>query len=211
MKALFVLTAAVLLTVGAGGTLAADKHLFYMHGCCIKDSNDPKIGAYKKIVQNLQDSGFRVAFEMRPAHVGDNDAAVQAYARNIADQVRALLAKGVAPENITVAGYSLGSMTALVASGHIGNPKVNIVLLAGCPVAPAIKVNIDYSTIKGRVLSVYDSKDEKFGPCKDLLPEGTTFKEVLLNSGKGHAVFRLSDEKHISLWKSPMLAWTTGN
>jgi len=210
MKALFALTVAVLIVVGAGGVRAADKYLFYMHGCCIMGSDDPKTGAYGKIVQNLQNSGFTVSFEMRPAKVGDNDAAVQAYARKIAEQVHALLAKGVAPEDITVAGYSLGSMTALVAAGHIGNPKVNIVLLAGCPVAPAIKVNIDYSKVKGRVLSIYDSKDEKFGSCKDHLAAETTFKEVVLNSGKGHAVFRLPDEQHISLWKSPMLTWTDG-
>jgi hypothetical protein len=202
-----IMTSMLLATAALGTAQAAEKHLFYMHGCCIKGKDDPKVKAYETIVQNLNEAGFKVAFDLRTADFGDNDSAVQAHAAKVADQVRTLLAQGVAPGDITVAGYSLGSMTALVTAGLIANPKVNVVLLAGCPINPAIKVSIDYAKIKGRVLSIYDVKDEKFGSCNGRLPEGVTSKEVVLNSGKGHSVFRLPDEKHMKLWKDPMLAW----
>jgi hypothetical protein len=152
-----VLVSMVLVTITLGATHAAEQYLFYMHGCCIKGKDDPKVKAYETIAQNLKESGFKVAIDLRYADVGDNDVAVQAHAARIADQVRALLAQGVAPGDITVAGYSLGSMTALVTAGLIANPMVNVVLLAGCPIKPAIKVTIDYAKIKGRVLSIYDS------------------------------------------------------
>ena len=200
----------VLAMLGAQSAAAAEKHLFYVHGCCVKDGMDPKVPAYEKIIKSFKDDGFKVNFELRFASVGDNDAAVQAHAKNIADQVQTLIAKGTAPDDITVAGYSLGSMTALVTAGHMANPKVNVVLLAGCPVKSAIKVNIDYTKVKGRILSIYDAKDEKFGSCKGKLPENVVFSEVVLNSGEGHAVFRLPDEKHMKLWKEPTLAWTKG-
>jgi predicted esterase len=210
MKTLLgVITGAVLLAGSLTVAHAAEKHLFYVHGCCVKDMNDPKVKAYEKIVQELKSSGFNVVFELRTADIGDSDAGAQAYAKKIAEQVQALLAKGTPPESITVAGYSLGSMTTLVASGLVNNPKVNFVLLAGCPINPAIKVNIDYSKVKGRVLSITDTKDEKFGSCNGKLPEGTAYKEIVLNSGEGHAVFRLTDEKNLKLWKDPLVEWST--
>jgi len=169
------------------------------------------VKAYETIVQQLRSEGFNVRFDLRYSTVGDSDAAAQAHAASIAGEVRTLLARGIAPGDITVAGYSLGSMTALVASGLIANPRVNFVLLAGCPINPAVRVQIDYSRIQGRVLSIYDTKDEKFGSCRDQLPQQAAFREIVLNSGKGHAVFRLPDEKHASLWKAPLLTWTTGN
>jgi hypothetical protein len=211
MKSWIAVIASVALMTGSFGIAhAADKHLFYVHGCCVKDKDDPKVKAYEKIVQELRNSGFDVVFELRTADVGDSAPQVNAYATKIADQVRAMIAKGTAPEDITVAGYSLGSMTTLVTSALIDNPKVNFVLLAGCPIKPAIPVTIDYTKIKGRVLSITDTKDEKFGSCNGRLPEGITYKEIVLNSGEGHAVFRLTDEKNLKLWKEPLVAWTKG-
>jgi hypothetical protein len=122
--------------------------------------------------------------------------------------VNALLAKGTPPKNITVAGYSLGSMTSLVAAGLIANPNVNIVLLAGCPASAAIRVDIDYSKVKGHILSVTDKGDDKFGSCAGKLPEGNAFKEAALDSGKGHTLFRLPADNFTSQWMSPMMDWT---
>lgn len=206
---------AVFTTVGLmagsyGIAQAADKHLFYVHGCCVKDKNDPKAKAYEVIIQDLKKSGFDVVFDLRYSDVADSDAHAHAYAAKIADQVQALLAKGTVPEDITVAGYSLGSMTTLVASGLIGNSKVNFVLIAGCPVNSKIKVTIDYSMVKGRVLSIVDTKDENFGSCNGRLPQGIIHKEVVVNSGEGHALFWHAEEKQINLWKNPLVAWANG-
>lgn len=204
-----VLVSAALMAGSFGFVHAADKHLFYVHGCCIKNKSDPKAKAYETIVQNLKNSGFDVHFELRTADIHDSDTQAVAYAATIADQVRDLLAKGITPEDITVAGYSLGSRITLVASGLIANPKLNFVLLAGCPInSPATP--IDYFKVKGRILSVRDAKDEKFGSCDGRLPEDVTYKELVLNSGEGHSVFRLGDSKYLKLWIEPLVAWSNG-
>lgn len=182
---------------------AADRHLFYIHGCCVKGPGDPKVQAYETIVKDLKSSGFNVVFDLR---YDDSTALVQA--AKVADQVKSLLANGTAPEDITVAGYSMGSRITLVASGLIANPKVNIVLIAGCPIKETIP--IDYSKVKGRVLSIWNTTDDKFTSCDRRLPEGLTYREVVLNLGEGHAVFRLTDEKYLKLWKEPLVAWSKG-
>ena len=212
MKALVAAVASVVLYVcSMGAVQAADKHLFYVHGCCVKSSSDPKVQEYETIVQKLKDSGFNVGYELRTADVGDNDAAVQAYAAQIADKVKALLANGTPAKNITVAGYSLGSLTSMVAASQIANPDVNIVLLAGCPTGASIKVNIDYSKVQGRILSVTNKGDDKFGSCEGKFPGVSTFKEVALDAGQGHTLFRLTKDNYMSQWMSPMQDWTGSN
>ena len=192
-----------LMALSLGVAHAADKHLFYIHGCCVKGPGDPKVGAYETIVKELKNSGFNVVFDLRY-----DDSTAQVQAAKVADQVKSLLANGTAPEDITVAGYSLGSRITLVASGLIANPKINIVLIAGCPIKETIP--IDYSKVKGRVLSIWNTKDDQFTSCDRRLPEGVTYREVVLNSSEGHAVFRLTDEKYIKLWKEPLVAWSKG-
>jgi hypothetical protein len=145
---------------------------------------------------------------LRTADINDGDDQAMAYAAKIADRVRDLLDRGTAAEDITVAGYSLGARITLVASGLIANPKVNFVLLAGCPFKSTIP--IDYSKVKGRLLSIRDTKDDKFGSCDGRLPDGVTYKEIVLASGEGHALFRLPDKKYLNLWKEPLLNWSEG-
>jgi len=204
------ISSTVLMTGFSHMSNAAEKHLVYMQGCCIKQMNGPAAKDYQMIAQKLKDSGFNVFFELRTSDATDSDEQVQAYAAKIAQYVQGLLAKGTSPEDITVSGYSLGSMTTLVASGLIANPKVNYVLLAGCPVSVNIRVTIDYTKVRGRVLSIVDSKDDKFGSCVGRLPSDATFKEITLNSGEGHKVFRLTDESNLKLWKAPLEAWAKG-
>jgi hypothetical protein len=89
----------------------------------------------------------------------------------------------------------------------IANSKVNFVLIAGCPVNSKVKVTIDYSKVKGRVLSIVNTKDENFGSCNGRLPIDVVHKEVVLNSGDGHALFWQADQAKIDLWKEPLVAW----
>jgi len=211
MKVLRVLFVGAVLLVGSLGVAhAAEKHLFYIHGCCVKDKDDPKVKAYETIVQELKNSGFKVAFELRYSDVSDTDAKAQEYAAKIADQVRTLLAKGTAAEDITVSGFSLGSNTSLLVAGLVANPKVNYVLLAGCPVKPSVPVTIDFTKIKGRILSIVDSKDEKFGSCKGRIPDDMLQKEVILDTGLGHKLFLQTDAEHFKLWKDPLVSWAKG-
>lgn len=191
--------------VGATGVAqAADRHLFYVHGCCIGQVGS---AGYEEIVKDLQSSGFKVRFDLR---TDDSDAEVKAYASRIAQQVKALLAGGAAPEDITVSGYSLGSVTAMEAAIRVANPKVNYVLLAGCPGPRARRFDIDYAKVQGRILSITDSGDDRFGSCKGKLPESALQREIVLDSGKGHPLFRLPDEGSVRLWREPLQAWAEG-
>jgi len=200
------------MTVGAlllAGSLtaaqASEKHLFYVHGCCI---NKVGGGGYETIVQELRKAGYNVRFDLRQ---DDSETEVKAYAARIAGQVKDLIAKGAPPENITVSGFSLGSVTALYAAIEIANPKVNLVLLAGCPGKGARQFDIDYAKVQGRSLSILDAKDDRFGSCKGRLPDSVLQKEVVFDSGKGHAVFRLPDEQYRKLWMSPLVEWSKIN
>ena len=83
-------------------------------------------------------------------------------------------------------------------------------LLAGCPIRPAVQVDIDYSKVRGRVLAILDAKDDKYGSCREHFPAGVVFQELVLNSGEGHAVFRLPEEKFLKLWKEPLVQWAQG-
>lgn len=204
------ISGAVLMTGFSHMSNAAEKHLIYMQGCCVKQANSAVAKDYQKIAQELRDSGFNVFFELRTSDATDSDEQAQAYAAKVAKYVQELLAKGIAPEDITVSGFSLGSSTTLVASGLIANPNVNYVLLAGCPMSANSRVTIDYTKVSGRILSIVDSKDDKFGPCAGRLPSDATFKEITLDSGEGHKVFRLSDESNLKLWKAPLEAWAKG-
>jgi hypothetical protein len=211
MRSLVTFAAAALFCIAFSPvSQAGEKHLVYLHGCCVKGKQGPIANDYKKIVQTLKDDGFSVFFELRTSNETDSGAQVQSYAAKVADHIQGLLSKGVAPQDITVSGYSLGAMTALVASGLISNPKVNYVLLAGCPVNANIQVSIDYAKVSGRVLSIVDNKDDKFGSCAGRLPNAAQFKEIALDSGEGHKVFRLTDDANLKLWKGPLAQWATG-
>jgi RNase P/RNase MRP subunit p29 len=211
MKVLRILLVGAVLLVGSVNVAhSADKYLFYIHGCCVKDKDDPKVTAYETIVQELKNSGLKVTFELRYSDVSDSDEAAHKHAAKIADQVRSLLAKGTKPEDITVSGFSLGSNTSLLVSGLVANPNVNYVLLAGCPVKPSVPVTIDFTKLKGRILSIVDSKDEKFGSCKGRISDDMLRKEVVLETGLGHKLFLQTDAEHFKLWKEPLENWAKG-
>ncbi len=206
MKTLTVITTFVVLFANTFNVAqAAEKTLFYIHGCCIN-----RVGGwvYETIVKDFQKAGFNVVFDLR---TDDSTAAVRAYATKVADQVKSLLAKGTAPEDITVGGYSLGSVTAMFASIEIANPKVNFVLLAGCPGKGSLGARgIDYSKVQGRILSLVDVKDHLFESCKSHLPESALKKEVEFDSGHGHAIFRYTTNQANKLWKEPLEEWAKG-
>ncbi len=205
MKTLTVIITSVILFASTFNVaLAAEKTLFYIHGCCIHKVGG---GAYETIVKDFQKAGFIVVFDLR---TDDSTAAVQAYATKVADQVKSLLAKGTAPEDITVSGYSLGSVTAMFASIEIANPKVNFVLLAGCPGKGARYFDIDYSKVQGRILSLVDVKDDRFESCKSRLPESALKKEVEFDSYEGHHIFKGTSSKAYKLWKEPLEEWAKG-
>lgn len=141
---------------------------------------------------------------------GDTDP--NNYAEKIKKQVNILISKGVPAKNITVSGFSKGSVIALATAGTINNPNINYVLLAGCSEFLNDKYSVDASKAVGRILSIYDSGDEKFESCDGTIKPSTKvkFEETDLDSGKGHKIFRIPKEKFIEQWRDPLTDWVNG-
>jgi triacylglycerol esterase/lipase EstA (alpha/beta hydrolase family) len=217
MKKLFVTALLWMLPISATAQLSdvpdtpkADaKYLFYLHGVGIEQVGVFKAQEdYSGIVNAFQRRGFIVISEVRSSNTRPNE-----YGKKVAGQVKALIAKGVSPENITVVGYSKGGMIALMAAAAGDNEKVNYVILAGCfkkgkefyrtyanDVAPKMK---------GRILSMYDAADPDFGTCQDFFVAAgskVTGKEIKFETRQGHGLFW----KGIDQWMSPLSDWASG-
>jgi len=178
------------------------KYLFYMHGIKLEGlgPDHKRAKAYHKILDELVNNGFHVFSEHREPVV------IVSYAKVVAAQVNDLLRKGVPAKNITVSGFSKGSLIAQTVSTILQNPRINFVLLAGC----TNLYKIDHSKMRGKILSIIDKDDLRFFSCSKKInarTAGIIFKEKSISSGRGHRVFRLSHKKYMTLWVDPLLAW----
>lgn len=180
---------------------ASEKYVFYLHGSAEESDGDSE--KYQAAVDAISENVDNVISEIR----GDTDP--NSYAEKIKKQVNTLISKGVPAKNITVSGFSKGSIITLAAAGAINNPAVNYVLLAGCSDELNEKYNVDTSKAAGRIYSIYDSGDEKFESCEGTIKPSATlkFEEIDLDSGKGHKVFRIPKDKFIEQWRDPMTDW----
>jgi len=178
------------------------KYLFWMHGISLEDlgPDHKKVKNYDLIVSTLASNGFYIITEHREPVV------IELYATVVAGQVRELLSKGVPPQNITVSGYSKGSLMAAATSSVLANPKINYVLVSGC----TDRYDLDYSKVKGRILSIYDKGDEGWFSCANRIDGNATdvdFKEVEILTEKGHKGFRIPKSKFMDQWQTPLLEW----
>lgn len=182
----------------------SEKYVFYLHGSAEESDGDNE--KYQAAVDAISSSVDNVISEIR----GDTDP--NSYAEKIKMQVNTLLSKGVPAKNISVTGFSKGSIIALATAGAINNPNVNYVLLAGCSEDLNDKYSVDPTKAAGRILSIYDSGDEKFESCDGTLKPSAKlkFEEVDLDSGKGHKIFRIPKEKFIEQWRDPLIEWING-
>lgn len=179
----------------------SDKYIFYLHGSAEEQEGDNE--KYQEAIDAIAESSATVISQIR----GETDP--NSYAEKIKTQVNLLISKGVAARNITVSGFSKGSIITLASAGLINNPDVNFVLLAGCSEELNEKYSIDASKAVGRILSIYDSEDEKFGTCDGIIAtsDKLKFEETELDSGKGHKLFRIPKEKFIEQWRDPLISW----
>ena len=179
----------------------SEKYIIYLHGSV--EESEGATDKYEAAVEAIAQGSATVISEVR----GETDP--NAYSLKLKDQVGSLISKGVPPENITISGFSKGAIIALAAAGTINNPKVNYVLLAGCSKFLNDKYSVDPTKAAGRILSIYDSGDDKFRSCDGIIraSDGLIFKETELDSGKGHKVFRIPKEKFIEQWRDPLINW----
>ena len=153
-----VISASGCATSGQGGH---DKYIFYLHG-----SVDEEVGStekYEAAVDAIGQSAAKVVSEVR------DDTNPKDYAEKLKKQVNDLLAKGVPAKNITISGFSKGAIIALATAGEVQNSEVNYVLLAGCSDFLNNKYGVDPNVAVGRILSIYDSDDHKFGSCSGVI------------------------------------------
>jgi hypothetical protein len=199
------------------------RYLFHMHGWVVEEygpAGAVRTGYWWRwTIEALADRGFVVISEARPAHTD-----VQAYALTVARQVARLRAAGVPSDHITVTGMSKGGVITVLTTAAIADPNVRFVVLAGCPRSWENYIPTLFQAIgrgpQGRVLSMYDRNDSvmyDMGPQgrDDYAPgcsryfrntPGLTFKEMIFDDGRGHALFYTPDR----LWVDRVVAWALG-
>ncbi|MBO6783091.1 MAG: hypothetical protein JJ899_07450 [Alphaproteobacteria bacterium] len=187
-------------------------YLIYLHGGWPESrplsEPHPKRGPfeYEKILGGLAIGGFEVISELRREKTNP-----RRYVRTrVLPQIQALLDAGVPPTNITVAGFSKGGGMALLVAAMAKQPQLNIVNMAGCGKGPVRKsydsfLANDASRMRGRMLSMYDSKDLIAGTCSEAVAKAPnlTFEEVVLEDGGGHGTFYAPRK----VWIDKIVAW----
>ena len=182
-------------------------YLIYLHGRIIETQGrrptSPAFGVYEydAILENFAQRGFQVVSEARPADTRTAD-----YAGQVADQVRSLVAGGVPPEHITVAGFSKGGMITIATSSLLRMPGIRYVIMAGCN--SGVFDNTDL-TLTGRVLSIHEASDNIGISCAPLFersPDTEDTVERRIDTGARHGAFYLPREE----WLTPMFDWIRG-
>ena len=85
----------------------------------------------------------------------------------------------------------------------VNNKDVNYVVLAGCRTTDIDNLGLNPV---GKVLSIYDSHDDKFESCAEIFAAGDEdlkSNELVLSVGDGHGVFYQPMDE----WIQPMLKW----
>lgn len=178
-------------------------YLIYLHGRIIENAGPrpthPQFGRYDypAILEALSSRGAVVISAQRPPQTDINQ-----YAGVVVSQIESLIARGVAPGNIVVAGFSKGGGIATRVSSFLRRPQVRFVLLAACPNGP-VAANV---RLTGRVLSIYETSDTLAGTCKPVAdqPERPlSFNEISIATGKLHGAFY----QPYPQWLEPVLDW----
>ena len=206
-------SAGVVLRDVPGKIDANARYLFYLHGRIVEVQGvRPRherhgFYEYEEILRTLASRGFTVISEPRPA-----DTEHVEYARKVVAQINRLLAAGVPARNVTVVGASKGGAIAVYVSTLLKNRDANFVVLAGCGGETARRLKVD---LYGRVLSVYDTKDEYGGEggrgvsCSQFYKQSTGLKqsgEIEVRLGVGHGLLY----KPFREWVDPAVEWANG-
>ena len=182
------------------------EYFFFLHNYYVEVKGPDGDCKYHDLLQAFTEGGAVVISEVRTGKI-----IPCSYAQNIADQVNHLLAAGVPPENITVAGHSKGGAIALCVASQLENERINFVIMAGCEIAGIKKHNLypDFAGLKGRILSIYANSDTIASSCSQAFTAsggGLSETEIELDSEKGHKLFFAPE----TVWLEPMRGWLAG-
>jgi hypothetical protein len=179
-------------------------YVIYLHGRIIEDKGrrptDERFGVYEfqQIIDTLAAGGAHVIAQQRPAGTD-----FLKFGAHVADQVRELLAKGVAAERIGVVGFSKGGGIAIIASALLADPHIRFVFLAPCGDWLDDRKDVNVS---GRILSIYEKTDEMGTSCEPLFKRATApgvREEIVIDTGLGHGAFF----KPRAEWLRPTVNW----
>lgn len=191
----------------------ADRYLFFLHGTISElqgaYATHPVYGTYDyhRMVGALAEHGFTVISEIRP-----RETDIRRYAERVARQVKDLMDRGVPPEHISVVGFSKGGAMTLYVASMVHHPRVSFVVLAGCGISERHRVGFERfladsaSDLRGRILSLYDTKDSICGSCKaafDRAGGSISGREIVLQVGRGHGTFYTPRQE----WLIPLVEW----
>jgi len=88
----------------------------------------------------------------------------------------------------------------------LGNPNIGYIIMAGCDIKSLEQAYPDFTQIKGEILSIYALSDSIANSCQNVFSKaiiGICYKEITLNSDKGHQLFFLPED----IWVDPVMAW----
>lgn len=197
----------VLATGCAPQPVGARHYIIYAHAKIVESEGrrptDPAFGVYEydAILDTMRQAGFEVLSDQR----GPNASSDSAGSR-IAHQVDSLLALGVAPDDITVIGFSKGGWIAILASSKLQNPKLGFVFMGAC--GPWSNDPADLH-VSGRMLSLIETSDTLGVSCAPMFARksaGSVSREMALSLGLGHGTFF----QPRAAWLAPALAWARG-
>ena len=201
------LLASLLLTAACASQSAPQRYIIYAHAKIVETEGrrptDPAYGIYEydAILDTMRQAGFEVLSDQRGPNANSDSAASR-----IVHQVDSLLALGVAPENITVVGFSKGGWIAILASSKLQNPRLGFVFMGAC--GPWSNDAADLH-VSGRMLSLIETSDTlgvSCGPMFARKTAGSVSQEMALSLGLGHGTFY----QPRAAWLEPALAWTRG-
>ena len=170
------------------------KYLFYLHGVIIENQGilpvSEKYGTYKyeEILKSLAVNNINVISEAR----GKNTDVLE-YATKVSTQIDSLLKSGVPIRNISVVGASKGGGIAVMVSHLMKNEDLKFVIMAICNEGMAKIWKENGIKLWGRVLYIFDEKDEIAGSCicyLDILKSSglKEYKEIEVKLGLGHGI-----------------------
>lgn len=185
---------------------ASKKFVFYSHGYIVEGTNPKPINTkngwglydFPAIKNALSDDDYHLIAFHRP-----KDTEPYKYAYELSKQVRALVAAGVNPQNITIMGFSRGAFITGLTSDKVSDLAVNTIILAGCG---RLTWN-STSDIKvyGHVLAINEKTDGSKS-CRKLEEKSygvKSFTEIQINTGLEHGAFY----RPIPEWINPVKDW----
>jgi len=180
-------------------------YLLFFHNYYVETTGPKGDCKYYDILESFHDMGFQVISEIRTEIVSPVD-----YSKTAAAKVASLIERGVAPQEIFVAGHSKGGVIALNVAAHLKNPDVHYIIMAGCEIAPLFNEYPAPSDLKGDFLSLLSASDSIAGSCKTFFSKARTgfgFKEIRLEDQSGHRLFFTPEP----VWIIPVRDWVELN